>query len=37
MISSVGGAYRLQVSDEELDLLVFRDLAARAAAAQGQR
>jgi DNA-binding SARP family transcriptional activator/transcriptional regulator with XRE-family HTH domain len=34
VISSVGGAYRLILSGNELDLLVFRDLAARAAAAQ---
>ena len=34
MLDSVGGAYRLNLSGNELDLLVFRDLAARAAAAQ---
>jgi DNA-binding SARP family transcriptional activator/DNA-binding XRE family transcriptional regulator len=33
VISSIRGAYRLRVSREQLDLLVFRDLAARAAAA----
>jgi DNA-binding SARP family transcriptional activator len=33
VLTSVGGAYRLQVSGTELDLLIFRDLAARAAAA----
>ena len=33
VIASVGSAYRLSLSREELDLLVFRDLAARAAAA----
>jgi DNA-binding SARP family transcriptional activator/DNA-binding XRE family transcriptional regulator len=33
-IDSVRGAYRLTVSDQEVDLLVFRDLAARAAAAR---
>jgi DNA-binding SARP family transcriptional activator/DNA-binding XRE family transcriptional regulator len=31
---SVGRAYRLSLSGDELDLLVFRDLAARAAASQ---
>jgi DNA-binding SARP family transcriptional activator len=35
VISSVRGAYRLRLSREQLDLLVFRDLAARAAAAWG--
>jgi DNA-binding SARP family transcriptional activator/tetratricopeptide (TPR) repeat protein len=35
VISSVRGAYRLSLSREQLDLLVFRDLAARAAAAWG--
>ena len=35
VISSVRGAYRLRLSCEQLDLLVFRDLAARAAAAWG--
>jgi DNA-binding SARP family transcriptional activator/DNA-binding XRE family transcriptional regulator len=34
VLDSVGGAYRLVLSFDELDLLVFRDLAARAAAAQ---
>lgn len=34
MIHSVGGAYRLCLSSGELDLLLFRDLAARAAAAR---
>lgn len=34
VISSVGGAYRLRVSIEQVDLLIFRDLAVRAAAAQ---
>jgi DNA-binding SARP family transcriptional activator/transcriptional regulator with XRE-family HTH domain len=34
VLDSVGGAYRLILSGNELDLLVFRDLAARAAAAQ---
>jgi len=34
VLDSVGGAYRLILSRNELDLLVFRDLAARAAAAQ---
>jgi DNA-binding SARP family transcriptional activator len=33
VLTAVGGAYRLQVSGAELDLLTFRDLAARAAAA----
>jgi DNA-binding SARP family transcriptional activator/transcriptional regulator with XRE-family HTH domain len=33
VISCVRGAYRLSLSCEQLDLLVFRDLAARAAAA----
>jgi DNA-binding SARP family transcriptional activator/DNA-binding XRE family transcriptional regulator len=33
VIDSVRGAYRLSLSSNELDLLVFRDLAARAAAA----
>ncbi len=33
MISSARGAYRICLSGEELDLLAFRDLAARAAAA----
>jgi DNA-binding SARP family transcriptional activator/transcriptional regulator with XRE-family HTH domain len=33
-LDSVGGAYRLILSRHELDLLVFRDLAARAGAAQ---
>ena len=33
VINSVGGAYRLSLSGNELDLLVFRDLSARAAAA----
>jgi DNA-binding SARP family transcriptional activator/DNA-binding XRE family transcriptional regulator len=33
VISFVRGAYRLNLSREQLDLLVFRDLAARAAAA----
>jgi len=33
-IGSVRGAYRLTVSDREIDLLVFRDLATRAAAAR---
>jgi DNA-binding SARP family transcriptional activator/tetratricopeptide (TPR) repeat protein/DNA-binding XRE family transcriptional regulator len=33
-IDSAGGAYRLTVSGQEMDLLVFRDLAARAAAAR---
>ena len=33
-IGSVRGAYRLTVSGQEVDLLVFRDLAARAAAAR---
>jgi DNA-binding SARP family transcriptional activator len=33
VISSVRGAYRLSLSCEQLDLVVFRDLAARAAAA----
>jgi DNA-binding SARP family transcriptional activator/transcriptional regulator with XRE-family HTH domain/tetratricopeptide (TPR) repeat protein len=33
-IDSIRGAYRLLVSRQELDLLVFRDLAARAAAAR---
>jgi DNA-binding SARP family transcriptional activator/transcriptional regulator with XRE-family HTH domain len=32
-IGSVGGSYRLTVPGQEVDLLVFRDLAARAAAA----
>jgi DNA-binding SARP family transcriptional activator/transcriptional regulator with XRE-family HTH domain len=32
VIDSVGGAYRLTLSDAEVDLLVFRDLAKRAAA-----
>lgn len=31
MIKAVSSAYKLSVSDQELDLLVFRDLAARAA------
>ena len=34
VISSVRGAYRLRVAVEQVDLLRFRDLAARAAAAQ---
>jgi DNA-binding SARP family transcriptional activator/DNA-binding XRE family transcriptional regulator len=34
VISSVRGAYRLRVAIEQVDLLLFRDLAARAAAAQ---
>jgi DNA-binding SARP family transcriptional activator/tetratricopeptide (TPR) repeat protein/transcriptional regulator with XRE-family HTH domain len=34
VINSVRGAYRLSISREEMDLLAFRDLAARAAAAQ---
>jgi DNA-binding SARP family transcriptional activator/transcriptional regulator with XRE-family HTH domain len=34
MISSVRGAYRLRLSAEQLDLLLFRDLAARAVAAR---
>jgi DNA-binding SARP family transcriptional activator/DNA-binding XRE family transcriptional regulator len=34
VLESVSGAYRLVLSRNELDLLVFRDLAARAAAAQ---
>ena len=34
VLDSVGGAYRLSFSGNELDLLVFRELAARAAAAQ---
>jgi DNA-binding SARP family transcriptional activator/DNA-binding XRE family transcriptional regulator len=34
VLDSVGGAYRLILSRDELDLLVFRDLAARAATAQ---
>ena len=34
LIGSVRGAYRLTVSRHEVDLLVFRDLAARAAAAR---
>jgi DNA-binding SARP family transcriptional activator/tetratricopeptide (TPR) repeat protein/DNA-binding XRE family transcriptional regulator len=34
VLDSVGGAYRLIPSRHELDLLVFRDLAARATAAQ---
>jgi len=34
VLDSVSGAYRLILSRNELDLLVFRDLAARAAAAQ---
>jgi DNA-binding SARP family transcriptional activator len=34
VISSVRGAYRLRVSIEQVDLLLFRDLAARATAAQ---
>lgn len=34
MIKAVSSAYKLSVSDQELDLLVFRDLAARAAAAR---
>jgi DNA-binding SARP family transcriptional activator/transcriptional regulator with XRE-family HTH domain len=34
VIDSVGGAYRLSLSAKELDLLAFRDLAARAAAAR---
>ncbi len=34
VIDSVGGAYRLSRSCNEVDLLVFRDLAARAAAAR---
>jgi DNA-binding SARP family transcriptional activator/tetratricopeptide (TPR) repeat protein/DNA-binding XRE family transcriptional regulator len=34
VIGSVGGAYRLTVTGQEVDLLVFRDLAARAAAAR---
>jgi DNA-binding SARP family transcriptional activator/DNA-binding XRE family transcriptional regulator len=35
VFQSVEGAYRLSLSSEELDLLVFRDLAARAGAARG--
>lgn len=34
VISSVRGAYRLRLSTEQVDLLLFRDLAARASAAQ---
>ncbi len=34
VIESVGGAYRLSLSDTEVDLLVFRKLVARAAAAR---
>lgn len=34
VISSVRGAYRLRVAIEQVDLLLFRDLAARAVAAQ---
>jgi DNA-binding SARP family transcriptional activator len=34
VISSVRGAYRLRVSIEQVDLLLFKELAARAAAAQ---
>ncbi len=34
VVDSVGGSYRLNSSAEELDLLAFRDLAARAAAAR---
>lgn len=34
MIKAVSSAYKLSVSDQELDLLVFRDLAARAAEAR---
>jgi DNA-binding SARP family transcriptional activator len=34
VISSVRGAYRLQVSIEQVDLLLFRDLTGRATAAQ---
>jgi DNA-binding SARP family transcriptional activator len=34
VISSVRGAYRLRVSIEQVDLLLFKDLAARATAAQ---
>jgi len=34
VIDSVGGSYRLSVSGAEVDLLVFRDLARRAAAAR---
>jgi DNA-binding SARP family transcriptional activator/transcriptional regulator with XRE-family HTH domain len=34
VLDSVSGAYRLRLSRNELDLLVFRDLAARAGAAQ---
>jgi DNA-binding SARP family transcriptional activator/DNA-binding XRE family transcriptional regulator len=34
VIDSVRGAYRLSIPDEELDLLVFRDLAERAAVAR---
>lgn len=33
VINSVGGAYTLRLSGDELDVLVFRDLTARAAAA----
>ena len=34
VIDSVGGSYRLSLSAEELDLLAFRELAARAASAR---
>ncbi len=33
VLHSVGGAYRLSLSDKEMDLLVFRDLAAQASTA----
>jgi DNA-binding SARP family transcriptional activator/DNA-binding XRE family transcriptional regulator len=36
VISSVRGAYRLRVSFEQVDLLLFKDLAARATAAQAR-
>jgi DNA-binding SARP family transcriptional activator/transcriptional regulator with XRE-family HTH domain len=36
VIDSVGGAYRLSLSASDVDLLAFRDLAARAAAAQAR-
>jgi DNA-binding SARP family transcriptional activator/DNA-binding XRE family transcriptional regulator len=36
VISSVRGAYRLRASIEQVDLLLFKDLAARAAAAQAR-
>jgi DNA-binding SARP family transcriptional activator/DNA-binding XRE family transcriptional regulator len=36
MISSVRGAYRLRATTEQVDLLLFRDLAARAAVAQSR-